>query len=191
MTSRCGTVLSRPFSLQADRDRPVLSGGGADATIALPTNPPSCTLSAGRSLLTPLLQLATGGFGRYRIPPPARPRFGAAPIGKLSGVFTLATPSARPTDEPALRRPLHRDWSFTDVEFEPGTRSGKMASLGDQREPSLYNGVSNRSRGWKSRTFDDFLDVRAAHLVHLRRWDGAARMCYDWNHLRRVSVPNG
>ena len=65
-----------------------------------------------------------------------------------------------------------------------------MADLGEQRELSLYTGVSNRSRGWKSRTYDDFLDVRVAHLIHLKRWDGAARMCYDWNHLRRVSDSN-
>lgn len=91
-------------------------------------------------------------------------------------------------DEPAPRPTFRRDLAFQDAASELDIDSvlGKMACFGEQRELSLYNGVSNRSRGWKSRNLDD---GRAAHLAHLRKWDGAARMSYDWNQLRRVGVP--
>lgn len=54
----------------------------------------------------------------------------------------------------------------------------------------LYNGMSNRARGWKSRRFGvgEFLNgARIPLHSNVKRWDGAARMCYDWDNLRRVS----
>jgi len=62
-----------------------------------------------------------------------------------------------------------------------------MAGLHDDRDSVLYNGVSNRSRGWKSRKLTDFVEGRMVGLENVKRWDGAARMSYEWNNLRRVS----
>ena len=62
-----------------------------------------------------------------------------------------------------------------------------MADSTELQGVGLYNGMSNRARGWKSRRFGEFLDGRIPAHSNVKRWDGAARMAYDWDNLRRVS----
>ncbi|KAJ4418766.1 hypothetical protein N0V82_005331 [Gnomoniopsis sp. IMI 355080] len=51
----------------------------------------------------------------------------------------------------------------------------------------LYSGVSNRSRGWKSKKSGDLwpMDNRLVRQPSLRKFDGAARSCTAWDHLRK------
>lgn len=50
----------------------------------------------------------------------------------------------------------------------------------------LYSGVSNRSRGWKSKKTGDQwpLDNRLVRQSSLKKFDGAARSCAAWDNLR-------
>ncbi|KAI0165849.1 hypothetical protein GGR57DRAFT_138868 [Xylariaceae sp. FL1272] len=50
------------------------------------------------------------------------------------------------------------------------------------QQSSLYNGISNRSRGWKTRKMEP--DVSAANPTILK-WDGASRSSEVWDNLRR------
>lgn len=67
--------------------------------------------------------------------------------------------------------------------------SKRLASAGAM----LYSGVSNRSRGWKSRKTSDQwpLDTsnRLARQPSLRKFDGAARCNTAWDNLKRVCGP--
>ncbi|ORY63381.1 uncharacterized protein BCR38DRAFT_227278 [Pseudomassariella vexata] len=53
------------------------------------------------------------------------------------------------------------------------------------RDLSLYNGVSNRSRGWKSRKTDKVMEGLMTSNTGVMRWDGAARSSAAWDNLRR------
>ncbi|KUI65113.1 hypothetical protein VM1G_00070 [Cytospora mali] len=68
--------------------------------------------------------------------------------------------------------------------LDPGPLDLRAFSL-DSRSPAgvvsmLYNGVSNRSRGWKSKGSPE-----AVGGLGVKRWDGAARMSSGWNNLRK------
>lgn len=54
------------------------------------------------------------------------------------------------------------------------------------RELSLYNGVSNRSRGWKTKKSDKHTEIRPSRKWSIRRWDGASMSSNVWDHLKRV-----
>lgn len=56
-----------------------------------------------------------------------------------------------------------------------------------QRDPALYNGVSQRLRGWKSKKSDKHAGVHISTNPTVMRWDGAARSSSSWDSLRRVS----
>lgn len=55
----------------------------------------------------------------------------------------------------------------------------------------LYNGVSNRSRGWKSKKPGDLLgagvDGKPFRQPSLKKFDGAARSYSAWDDMRMVS----
>lgn len=55
----------------------------------------------------------------------------------------------------------------------------------------LYNGVSNRSRGWKSKKPGDLLSAgvegKLSRQPSLMMFDGAARSSVAWDHTRKVS----
>ncbi|KAI1451065.1 hypothetical protein F5Y02DRAFT_14175 [Annulohypoxylon stygium] len=53
------------------------------------------------------------------------------------------------------------------------------------RELSLYNGVSNRSRGWKTKKSDKHTEIRPSRKWSIRRWDGASMSSNVWDHLKR------
>lgn len=57
---------------------------------------------------------------------------------------------------------------------------------GEPREFGLYNGVSNRARGWKSKTVGQFVENQAPAHESMRRWDGATKTWQPWDYLRRV-----
>ncbi|KAB5569973.1 hypothetical protein GE09DRAFT_692196 [Coniochaeta sp. 2T2.1] len=73
-----------------------------------------------------------------------------------------------------------------------------MATSTECREPSLplsnsvkstgdftvYTGISNRSRGWKSRKNSHFMDGRIPPSANIKRWDGGAKACAAWDSLR-------
>ncbi|KAI1343693.1 hypothetical protein F5Y15DRAFT_367603 [Xylariaceae sp. FL0016] len=52
------------------------------------------------------------------------------------------------------------------------------------RELSLYNGVSNRSRGWKTRRTETAMEPSSINPT-VMRWDGASRSSATWDNLRR------
>lgn len=56
-----------------------------------------------------------------------------------------------------------------------------------QRHLSLYNGVSERSRGWKSRRTDPAAttDGQLPNNSSIMRWDGAARSSVPWDCLKK------
>lgn len=56
-----------------------------------------------------------------------------------------------------------------------------------QRHLSLYNGVSERSRGWKSRRTDPATDEQLPNNSSIMRWDGAARSSIPWDCLKKVN----
>ncbi|ERS96693.1 hypothetical protein HMPREF1624_06902 [Sporothrix schenckii ATCC 58251] len=63
-----------------------------------------------------------------------------------------------------------------------------MAHAYESRNSALYNGVSNRSRGWKSRRPGDVTETPAPHATRhtaIRRWDGKTRTSTAWDGLRR------
>lgn len=55
----------------------------------------------------------------------------------------------------------------------------------------LYNGVSNRSRGWKSRQPGDLemWDGKMFRQPALKKFDGASRSSFAWDRLRKVRCP--
>ncbi|KAI1457204.1 hypothetical protein F4805DRAFT_198234 [Annulohypoxylon moriforme] len=53
------------------------------------------------------------------------------------------------------------------------------------RELSLYNGVSNRSRGWKTKKSDKSTEIRPIRKWSIRRWDGASMSSNAWDNLKR------
>ncbi|KAI0382994.1 hypothetical protein F5Y04DRAFT_287580 [Hypomontagnella monticulosa] len=53
------------------------------------------------------------------------------------------------------------------------------------QELSLYNGISNRSRGWKTRRSDKMEAMRTARKPNVARWDGAAMSSNAWDNLKR------
>ncbi|CAJ2506251.1 Uu.00g003810.m01.CDS01 [Anthostomella pinea] len=52
------------------------------------------------------------------------------------------------------------------------------------RELSLYNGISNRSRGWKTRKSERAMEPSSSNPC-VMRWDGASRSSATWDNLRR------
>ncbi|KAJ8125358.1 hypothetical protein O1611_g8281 [Lasiodiplodia mahajangana] len=52
------------------------------------------------------------------------------------------------------------------------------------QQTSLYNGVSNRSRGWKTRKLQSVPQSRLAN-PSVMRWDGVSRSSEVWDSLRR------
>ncbi|KAI1645349.1 uncharacterized protein F4817DRAFT_360066 [Daldinia loculata] len=53
------------------------------------------------------------------------------------------------------------------------------------RELSLYNGVSNRSRGWKTKKPEKFAEMQTPQKPGTVRWDGASMSSNDWDNLKR------
>ncbi|KAI0851059.1 hypothetical protein F5Y00DRAFT_25727 [Daldinia vernicosa] len=53
------------------------------------------------------------------------------------------------------------------------------------RELSLYNGVSNRSRGWKTKKPDKFVEMQTPQKPGTVRWDGASMSSHGWDNLKR------
>ncbi|KAI1143945.1 hypothetical protein F5Y05DRAFT_11630 [Hypoxylon sp. FL0543] len=53
------------------------------------------------------------------------------------------------------------------------------------RELSLYNGISNRSRGWKTKKSDRTVEMQSSRMSSVRRWDGAAMTSNAWDNLKR------
>ncbi|ROV99045.1 hypothetical protein VMCG_06587 [Cytospora schulzeri] len=64
--------------------------------------------------------------------------------------------------------------------FSQDSRSAGVVSM-------LYNGVSNRSRDWKSTGLLGPLgeDSRVSRGLGVKRWDGAARLSSGWDNLRK------
>ncbi|KAL1888593.1 hypothetical protein Sste5346_009462 [Sporothrix stenoceras] len=65
-----------------------------------------------------------------------------------------------------------------------------MAYAHESRDFALYNGVSNRSRGWKSRRPGDVTEApapapQASRHTGIRRWDGKTKTSMSWDGLRR------
>ncbi|XXH05157.1 hypothetical protein Hte_011582 [Hypoxylon texense] len=54
-----------------------------------------------------------------------------------------------------------------------------------EREFALYNGVSNRSRGWKTKKSDKYARMNSLHSSSIMRWDGASMSCNVWDNLKR------
>ncbi|KAI5928461.1 hypothetical protein F4810DRAFT_717053 [Camillea tinctor] len=52
------------------------------------------------------------------------------------------------------------------------------------REFSLYDGVSNRSRGWKTKRSEQVMEPSSSN-PNVMRWDGASRSSSSWDNLRR------
>lgn len=65
--------------------------------------------------------------------------------------------------------------------FSPDSQSAGVLTM-------LYNGVSNRARGWKSKGSSEVQggDTRVSQGLAVKRWDGAARISSDWDNLRKV-----
>ncbi|KAI1393809.1 uncharacterized protein F4822DRAFT_26379 [Hypoxylon trugodes] len=53
------------------------------------------------------------------------------------------------------------------------------------RELSLYNGVSNRSRGWKTKKSDKSVEMRPSRRSSVVRYDGASMSSNVWDNLKR------
>ncbi|KAI2469284.1 hypothetical protein F4781DRAFT_431485 [Annulohypoxylon bovei var. microspora] len=53
------------------------------------------------------------------------------------------------------------------------------------RELSLYNGVSNRLRGWKTKKSDKMMEILPSRKYSVRRWDGASMSSNIWDNLKR------
>lgn len=71
----------------------------------------------------------------------------------------------------------------------PLTSLSSSSGLNRSASVMLYNGVSNRSRGWKSKKPGDVgagLEGRPSRQPSLKKFDGAARSCAGWDHLRKV-----
>ena len=58
----------------------------------------------------------------------------------------------------------------------------------EPRELSLYNGVSNRARGWKSKTFGQSGENKAPAHTTVKRWDGATKTWQPWHNVKRVCL---
>ncbi|KAI1799538.1 hypothetical protein F4811DRAFT_565472 [Daldinia bambusicola] len=53
------------------------------------------------------------------------------------------------------------------------------------RELSLYNGISNRSRGWKTKKSEKVEDMQTSAKSSVVRWDGASMSSNGWDNLKR------
>ncbi|KAI0115241.1 hypothetical protein F4814DRAFT_314018 [Daldinia grandis] len=53
------------------------------------------------------------------------------------------------------------------------------------RELSLYNGVSNRSRGWKTKKPEKIVEMGTPQKPGTVRWDGASMSSNGWDNLKR------
>jgi hypothetical protein len=69
----------------------------------------------------------------------------------------------------------------------PGPSLMRSISVDSTRDPAVYLGISDRTRGWKSRRFGDLMEGRIPPSANIKRWDGAAKACAAWDCLRRVS----
>lgn len=58
----------------------------------------------------------------------------------------------------------------------------------EPKEIGLYNGISNRARGWKSKKGSgDALDNRPPAYTTVKRWDAVSKTWQPWDSIRRVS----
>ncbi|KAI1376741.1 hypothetical protein F4677DRAFT_445063 [Hypoxylon crocopeplum] len=53
------------------------------------------------------------------------------------------------------------------------------------QELSLYNGVSNRTRGWKTKKPEKAVEMRLSRSLSVMRWDGASMSSNAWDNLKR------
>ncbi|KAI1771312.1 hypothetical protein F4818DRAFT_210158 [Hypoxylon cercidicola] len=53
------------------------------------------------------------------------------------------------------------------------------------RKFTLYNGVSNRSRGWKTKKSNKTAAMNSLRNTSVMRWDGASMSCNAWDNLKR------
>ncbi|KAH8909426.1 hypothetical protein BR93DRAFT_391973 [Coniochaeta sp. PMI_546] len=64
--------------------------------------------------------------------------------------------------------------------------SHMRSNLADSTAKStVYTGISNRARGWKSRRTGGFMEGRMFPNANIKRWDGGAKACAAWDSLRR------
>ncbi|KAI8626818.1 hypothetical protein F5Y19DRAFT_190649 [Xylariaceae sp. FL1651] len=76
---------------------------------------------------------------------------------------------------------------MTTPRIPPRVSSIKLDQAMDSprvRQTSLYNGVSNRSRGWKTRKPEKAPDLASMNPT-VMRWDGASRSNEEWDNLRK------
>lgn len=77
----------------------------------------------------------------------------------------------------------------TDFSNSLSSSSSSPALLTRSVSVMLYNGVSNRSRGWKSKKPGELNGAgegRLSRQPSLLKFDGAARSCSGWDYLRKV-----
>lgn len=60
-----------------------------------------------------------------------------------------------------------------------------MEAPQESKDFALYNGVSNRSRGWKSRKPGESTEPQTARHTGISRWDGNSKTSTAWDGLRR------
>lgn len=73
--------------------------------------------------------------------------------------------------------------------FSPSCLPLSIFSESTSVSDMLYNGKSNRSRGWKSKKPADTAlaaDARPLHWPIIKRFDGAAKCCSGWDSLSKV-----
>ncbi|OIW33179.1 hypothetical protein CONLIGDRAFT_568648 [Coniochaeta ligniaria NRRL 30616] len=58
-------------------------------------------------------------------------------------------------------------------------------SAGSTGQSTVYTGISNRARGWKSTRIGDSMEGRTLPNANIKRWDGGAKACAAWDNLRR------
>ncbi|KAI1212391.1 uncharacterized protein F4807DRAFT_369695 [Annulohypoxylon truncatum] len=83
---------------------------------------------------------------------------------------------------------MYGSLTMTDTNGHPHPTSMRSTCQTDgqlTRELSLYNGVSNRSRGWKTKRSDKSTEIRPSRKWSIRRWDGASMSSNAWDHLKR------
>ncbi|KAK7941006.1 uncharacterized protein PG986_013393 [Apiospora aurea] len=67
----------------------------------------------------------------------------------------------------------------------PLLTSQQSKDMSLHRDSALYNGVSQRLRGWKSKKSDKNIGAHMSTNPAVMRWDGAARSSSSWDSLRR------
>ncbi|KAI1074483.1 hypothetical protein F5B20DRAFT_574083 [Whalleya microplaca] len=84
---------------------------------------------------------------------------------------------------------------FAQNESRPASSHSALKMDGPlARELSLYTGVSNRSRGWKTRKSGAVTQIYPPCNPSVLKWDGASKSYTAWDNLRRdpeLWYPNG